>query len=71
MVIPAQLTLQHVEQRSADGVRLFDQETIDGALAHFVGGVAGTYQRSQHLEAQRKLMVAWGAFALSACTSQP
>jgi hypothetical protein len=32
--------------------RLFDQETIDGALAHFVGGVTGTYQRSKHLEAR-------------------
>jgi integrase len=52
------------EQRSADGVRLFDQETIDGALAHFVGGVTGTYQRSQHLEARRKLANAWGAFGL-------
>jgi integrase len=51
------------EQRSAEGVRLFDQETIDGALAHFVGGVTGVYQRSQHLEARRTLMTAWGAFA--------
>jgi integrase len=51
------------EQRSADGVRLFDQETIDGALAHFVGGVTGTYQRSQHLEARRKLAIEWGTFA--------
>ena len=51
------------EQRSVDGVRLFDQETIDGALAHFVGGVTGAYQRSQHLEARRKLANAWGAFA--------
>jgi integrase len=56
------------EQRSADGVRLFDQETIDGALAHFVGGVTGAYQRSQHLEARRKLASAWGAFA---STPQP
>jgi integrase len=56
------------EQRSADGVRLFDQETIDGALAHFIGGVTGVYQRSQHLEARRKLASAWGAFA---STSQP
>jgi integrase len=51
------------EQRRDDGLRLFDQETIDGALAHFVGGVTGAYQRSQHLEARRKLMAAWGAFA--------
>lgn len=51
------------EQRRDDGSRLFDQETIDGALAHFVGGVTGTYQRSQHLEARRKLASAWGAFA--------
>jgi integrase len=56
------------EQRSADGVRLFDQETIDGALAHFVGGVTGAYQRSKHLEARRKLASAWGAFA---STPQP
>jgi integrase len=56
------------EQRSADGVRLFDQETIDGVLAHFIGGVTGVYQRSQHLEARRKLASAWGAFA---STSQP
>lgn len=56
------------EQRSADGVRLFDQETIDGALAHFVGEVTGTYQRSRHLEARRKLASAWGAFA---STPQP
>src|ERR1035437_1385145 len=56
------------EQRRDDGSRLFDQETIDGALAHFVGGVTGTYQRSQHLEARRKLASAWGAFA---STSQP
>jgi integrase len=51
------------EQRRDDGSGLFDQETIDGALAHFVGGVTGTYQRSQHLEARRKLASAWGAFA--------
>jgi integrase len=51
------------EQRRDDGSRLFDQETIDGALAHFVGGVTGAYQRSQHLEARRKLAGAWGAFA--------
>jgi integrase len=51
------------EQRRDDGSRLFDQETIDGALAHFVGGVTGTYQRSQHLEARRKLASTWGAFA--------
>jgi integrase len=51
------------EQRGADGARLFDQETIDGALAHFVGGVTGAYQRSQHLEARRKLASAWGVFA--------
>jgi integrase len=51
------------EQRHDDGSRLFDQETIDGALAHFVGGVTGTYQRSQHLEARRKLASAWAAFA--------
>jgi integrase len=51
------------EQRRNDGSRLFDQETIDGALAHFVGGVTGAYQRSQHLEARRKLANAWGAFA--------
>jgi integrase len=56
------------EQRRDDGSRLFDQETIDGALAHFVGGVTGAYQRSQHLEARRKLASAWGAFA---STSQP
>ena len=56
------------EQRSADGVRLFDQETIDGALAHFVSGVTGAYQRSQHLGARRKVASAWGAFA---STSQP
>src|SRR6202790_2657452 len=56
------------EQRRDDGSRLFDQETIDGALAHFVGGVTGAYQRSQHLEARRKLAIAWGAFA---STSQP
>jgi integrase len=56
------------EQRRDDGSRLFDQETIDGALAHFVGGVTGTYQRSQHLEARRKLASAWGAFA---STPQP
>src|ERR1700730_9581648 len=43
------------EQRRDDGSRLFDQETIDGALAHFVGGVTGAYQRSQHPEARRKL----------------
>jgi integrase len=53
------------EQRRDDGSRLFDKETIDGALAHFVGGVTGTYQRSQHLEARRKLASAWGAFASS------
>jgi integrase len=51
------------EQRRDDGSRLFDKETIDGALAHFVGGVTGAYQRSQHLEARRKLASAWGAFA--------
>jgi integrase len=51
------------EQRRDDGSRLFDQETIDGALAHFVGRVTGAYQRSQHLEARRKLAGAWGAFA--------
>jgi integrase len=56
------------EQRRDDGSRLFDQETIDGALAHFVGGVTGAYQRSQHLEARRKLASAWGAFA---STPQP
>ena len=56
------------EQRSADGIRLFDQETIDGALAHFVGEVTGAYQRSKHLEARRKLASAWGAFA---STPQP
>jgi hypothetical protein len=56
------------ERRRDDGSRLFDQETIDGALAHFVGGVTGTYQRSQHLDARRKLASAWGAFA---STSQP
>jgi hypothetical protein len=51
------------EQRRDDGSRLFDKETIDGALAHFVGGVTGAYQRSQHLEARRELASAWGAFA--------
>jgi integrase len=51
------------EQRRDDGSRLFDQETIDGALAHFIGGVSGAYQRSQHLEARRKLASAWGTFA--------
>jgi integrase len=56
------------EQRRDDGSRLFDQETIEGALAHFVGGVTGTYQRSQHPEARRKLARAWGGFAT---TSQP
>ena len=56
------------EQRRDDGSRLFDQETIDGALAHFVGGVTGAYQRSQHLQARRKLASVWGAFA---STSQP
>ena len=56
------------EQRSADGIRLFDQETIDGALAHFAGGVTGAYQRSQHLDARRKLASAWGEFA---STPQP
>jgi integrase len=56
------------EQRRDDGSRLFDQETIDGALAHFVGGVTGAYQRSQHLEARRKLASAWSAFA---STSRP
>jgi integrase len=54
------------EQRRDDGSRLFDQETIDGALAHFVGGVTGTYQRSQHLKARKTLMTAWGKFATSA-----
>jgi integrase len=53
------------EQRASDGSRLFDQEMIDGALAHFVGGTTGAYQRSKHLEARRKLMVAWGAFCIS------
>ena len=53
------------EQRRDDGSRLFDQELIDAALAHFTGGVTGAYQRSQHLEARRKLMGAWGAFATS------
>jgi integrase len=52
------------EQRSADGVRLFDQETIEGALAHFVGGLTGVYQRSKHLEARRKLASAWATFAI-------
>jgi integrase len=56
------------EQRRDDGSRLFDQETIDGALAHFVGGVTGDYQRSRHLEARRKLASTWGVFA---CTSRP
>jgi integrase len=54
------------EQRRDDGSRLFDAETIDGALAHFVGGVTGTYQRSQHLAARRRLMTAWGKFVVSA-----
>jgi integrase len=49
-----------------NGVRLFDQETIEGALAHFVGGLTGTYQRSRHLEARRKLSNAWGAFCMGA-----
>jgi integrase len=59
------------EQRRDDGSRLYDQETIDGALAHFVGGVTGTYQRSQHLEARRKLASAWGAFATTSQTNAP
>jgi Arm DNA-binding domain len=50
------------EQRRKDGSRLFDQETIDGALAHFVGGTTGVYQRSKHLEARRKLLAAWSRF---------
>jgi integrase len=54
------------EQRRKDGSRLFDAETIDGALAHFVGGVTGSYQRSQHLAARKKLATAWGAFVVSA-----
>jgi integrase len=54
------------EQVTSEGVRRFDQETIDGCLAHFVGGTTGAYQRSRHLEARRKLAKAWGAFALSA-----
>jgi integrase len=58
------------EQRRDNGSRLFDQETIDGALAHFVGGVTGTYQRSQHLEARRKLASAWGAFASTGATNK-
>jgi integrase len=52
------------EQRAPDGSRLFDQEMIDGALAHFVGGTTGAYQRSKHLEARRKLMAAWGEFCV-------
>jgi len=59
------------EQRRDDGSRLFDQETIDGALAHFVGGVSGAYQRSQHLEARRKLASAWGAFASTPQSDAP
>jgi integrase len=59
------------EQRSANGVRLFDQETIDGALAHFVGGVTGAYQRSQHLEARRKLASEWGTFASTPLQDAP
>jgi integrase len=50
------------EQRGLDGSRLFDQETIDGTLAHFVGGTTGAYQRSKHLEARRKLLAAWSRF---------
>jgi integrase len=53
------------EQRAPDGSRLFDQEMIDAALAHFVGGTTGAYQRSKHLEARRKLMAAWGAYCVS------
>jgi integrase len=53
------------EQRSPEGARLFDQETIEGALAHFVGGLTGVYQRSKHLEARRKLASAWATFAIS------
>ena len=56
------------EQLAANDVRLFDQETIEGCLAHFVGGLKGTYQRSRHPETRRKLMAAWGAFA---STPQP
>jgi integrase len=52
------------EQRSPEGARLFDQETIEGALAHFVGGLTGVYQRSKHLEARRKLASAWATFAI-------
>lgn len=59
------------EQRRDDGSRLFDQETIDGALAHFVGGVTGAYQRSVHLEARRKLSSAWAAFASTPPTAAP
>jgi integrase len=56
------------EQLAANDVRLFDQETIEGCLAHFVGGLKGTYQRSRHPETRRKLMAAWGAFV---STPQP
>jgi integrase len=54
------------EQLGSSGVRMFDQETIDGALAHFVRGTTGAYQRSRHPETRKALMSAWGRFALSA-----
>jgi integrase len=53
------------EQLGPNGVRLFDTETIEGCLSHFVGGLTGTYQRSRHPEARRKLMSAWGGFVRS------
>jgi len=55
------------QEQRPDGSRQFDQETIEGCLAHFVSGLPGKYQRSKHLEARRALMNAWGKFATEFC----
>jgi integrase len=54
------------EQRRDDGSRLYDQDLIDAALAHSLGGVTGAYQRSQHLAARKMLMTAWSDFVTGA-----
>jgi integrase len=40
----------------------FQREVAEAALAHYVGGVEGAYQRGDFLEKRRALMQAWADF---------
>lgn len=52
------------EQRDKEGRRLYDSELIEACLAHFSGGLVGTYQRSEFFDARARLMESWSKFCV-------